>query len=309
MLITIVIPCLNEEGNIPILYQKINEVLLGFSVEFIFVDDNSTDNTLSILERLSLEDKNLKYISLSRNFGHQNALRAGLEFAKGDIVITMDANLRHPPILLPEMLEYWKQGYDVVFTTRKDNNNISFFKRATAKLFYKLINSISDIEIKPGSADFRLMDRKIVELLVKDITEYHLFYRGLINWIGFRQIGIEYTPDLRYSGNSKYSINKMVGFALDGITSTSVKPLRISILLGFLLSICSGIYGIYVIWISLFTDQAVQGWSSILLSILFIGGVNMILLGIISEYLGKLFIQSKQRPYFLIKKSNLHSSP
>lgn len=303
--ISIVIPCYNEEGNIEILYNQINKVLPNTTIEYIFVDDNSNDNTLSIIEHLSKNNTNVKYLSFSRNFGHQSALRAGLEYSTGDCVISMDADLQHPPELLPTLINKWKEGYDIVYTIRKDIENVSIFKKATSAFFYRLINSLSDIEINQGSADFRLLDKRIVRVLTNDITEYHLFYRGLISWIGYNQIGIEYVPNKRFSGKSKYSFMKMVNFAIDGITSFSIKPLKLAILLGLLLSVLSGIYGIYVLGMSIFTDETVKGWSSVLLSILFIGGVNMVLLGIIGEYMGKLYIQSKNRPYFLIKKTNI----
>lgn len=303
--VSIVIPCYNEEGNIEKLYDQINNQLTAINIEYIFVDDNSNDNTLKVIEHLSKNNSNVKYISFSRNFGHQSALRAGLEYSTGDCVISMDADLQHPPELLQTLINKWKDGYDVVYTIRKDVENISVFKKITSALFYRLINSLSDIEINQGSADFRLLDRRIVRVLINDITEYHLFYRGLISWIGYNQIGIEYIPNKRFSGNSKYSFMKMLNFAIDGITSFSIKPLKLAILLGLLLSVLSGIYGVYVLFMYLFTDETVKGWSSVLLSILFIGGVNMVLLGIIGEYIGKLYIQSKNRPYFLISKTNI----
>jgi len=303
--ISIVIPCYNEEGNIEILYNQINNVLLENNIEYVFVDDNSNDKTLSIIENLSKNNTNVKYLSFSRNFGHQSALRAGLEYSTGDCVISMDADLQHPPELLQTLINKWKEGYDIVYTIRKDIENVSVFKKVTASFFYKLINSLSDIEINQGSADFRLLDKRIVHVLTNDITEYHLFYRGLISWIGYKQIGIEYIPNKRFSGKSKYSIMKMINFAIDGITSFSIKPLKLAILLGLLLSVLSGIYGLYALGMSIFTNETVKGWTSVLLSILFIGGINMILLGIIGEYIGKLYIQSKNRPYFLIKKTNI----
>lgn len=303
--ISIVIPCYNEEGNIEILHHQINNILSDTTIEYIFVDDNSKDNTLAIIEQLSDNNTNVKYISFSRNFGHQSALRAGLEYATGGCVISIDGDLQHPPELLKTLINKWKEGYDVVYTIRKDAKNVSVFKKVTSSLFYKLLNSLSDVEINQGSADFRLLDKRIVHVLTNDITEYHLFYRGLISWIGYKQIGIEYIPNKRFSGKSKYSFMKMFNLAIDGITSFSIKPLKLAILLGLLLSVLSGIYGIYVLSMSIFTDETVEGWSSVLLSILFIGGVNMVLLGIIGEYIGKLYIQSKNRPYYLIKKTNI----
>lgn len=303
--VSIVIPCYNEEGNIEKLYDQIKLIVTEHIVEYLFVDDNSSDRTLEILENLASKDENVRYLSFSRNFGHQSALRAGLEFSTGDCVISMDADLQHPPELLPAMICKWNEGYDIVYTIRRDIENVSFFKKVTASVFYKLINFLSDVEIKVGAADFRLLDKKIVKILINDISEYHLFYRGLISWIGFKQAGIEYIPNKRYSGKTKYSFLKMLNLALNGISSFSIKPLKIAILLGLILSLLSGIYGLYVLWISVFTDKTVEGWTSVILSILFIGGINMILLGIIGEYVGKIYIQIKQRPHFLISKTNI----
>lgn len=305
ILVSIVIPCYNEEGNVELLYSKVRESLPEHKIEFIFVDDNSSDNTLKILEELSMRDPSVRFVSFSRNFGHQNALRAGLQYATGDCVISMDGDLQHPPELLSEMINKWKQGNDVVYTVRKDIQNVSNFKKLTASMFYKLINSLSDIHIRQGAADFRLLDKRIVRILVDDISEYHLFFRGLISWMGYKQTYIEYVPNKRHSGETKYSLGKMINFAIEGITSFSIRPLKLAILLGIILSFFSAIYGLYALGMAIFSDQALKGWPSVLISILFIGGVNMILLGIIGEYVGKLYIQSKRRPYFLIKKSNI----
>jgi len=304
-LISVVIPCYNEEGNIEVLNEKIKEALPNEKLEYIFVDDNSNDRTLSIIETLSKKDNYVKYVSFSRNFGHQNALRAGLEYASGDCVISMDADLQHPTEMLQSLVNKWEEGYEVVYTIRKDIANVSTIKKITSALFYKLMNQLSEIEIKQGAADFRLLDRKVVDVLIQDITEYHLFYRGLISWIGYKQIGIEYVPHKRFSGKTKYSFNKMLSLAANGITSFSIKPLKIAILLGTFISFISLLYAIYVLYMAVFTDKAIEGWSSVILSVLFIGGIQMILLGIIGEYIGKLYIQSKKRPYFLIKKTNI----
>ena len=304
--VSIIIPCFNEENNVDILYKKIKEVLTGIDVQLLFIDDCSSDNTLGSIELISQSDLNVKYVSFSRNFGHQNALKAGLEYADGDCVISMDADLQHPPELITSLIEKWQEGFDIVYTIRKDNENVSFLKKISAFLFYKIINKISDIEIKKGTADFRLMDKSVVKVLNNDIKEYHLFYRGLIPWIGYTQFGIEYTPNKRSSGKSKYSFLKMLKLALDGITSFSIKPLKLAILLGLMLSLFSGLYSLYALGMFIFTDETVKGWTSILLSVLFIGGINMILLGIIGEYIGKIYIQTKNRPHYIIRKTNIN---
>lgn len=305
--VSIVIPCFNEQGNISILYDKLNTILENEKIEIIFIDDCSSDKTLEIINEIAMKDNNVKFVSFSRNFGHQSALRAGIEHSSGDCIVSMDGDLQHPPELIPEMISKWKAGFSIVLTIRRDIDNIGFFKKFTSSIFYKIINSLSEIKIRKGAADFRLIDRKIADILINDITEYHLFYRGIISWIGFKQTFIEYVPYKRYSGKTKYTLSKMISFAIDGITSFSIKPLKLAILLGFLLSFLSGIYGFYALYMSVFTSNTVKGWTSVLISILFIGGVNMILLGIIGEYLGKLYIQSKKRPYYLVKQTNIRN--
>jgi len=302
--VSIVIPCYNEEGNIIELYKRVKSVLNEKQVEFIFIDDNSSDSTLSIIETLSDKDTAVKYISFSRNFGHQSALKAGLESASGDCVITMDADLQHPPEILKSLLVKWEEGFDIVYTIRKDDF-INPLKRLSSTLFYKISNYLSDVQLKNGAADFRLLDKNIVDVLVRDISEYHLFYRGLVSWVGFNQVAVAYNSDKRFTGKTKYSLRKMLSFAATGITSFSVKPLRYAVILGIFISFITVVYSIYILYVSTFTDKTIAGWTSVILSVLFIGGVNMILLGIIGEYIGKIFMQSKNRPHYLIKKTNI----
>ena len=302
--VSIIIPCYNEEGNIEVLYRAIKSEVSSENLEFVFVDDFSNDNTLIIIEKIAHLDKSVKYLSLSRNFGHQNALRAGLEYASGECVISIDADLQHPPRIVNSMIERWKNGFEVVYTIRKNHENVSLLKRLSSNIFYKILNYFSDVSIKNGSADFRLLDRKVVEVLKHDVNEYHLFYRGLIKWVGFKQIAIEYTSNKRHTGKSKYSLKKMIALAINGITSFSVKPLKYAIFLGLFLSIITAVYSIYILYASFFTDDTIEGWTSVILSVLFIGGVNMVLLGIIGEYIGKIFIQVKNRPHFIVRKSN-----
>jgi dolichol-phosphate mannosyltransferase len=215
----------------------------------------------------------------------------------------MDADLQHPPYLIPQLITKWQEGYEVVYTIRLDDPSVSFLKRKTSNLFYRLMNWLSDIHIPKGTADFRLLDRAVVDVL-KDTKEYHLFIRGITAWVGFRQYALEYVPDERYSGKSKYTIKRMAGFALTGITSFSLKPLRLSILLGLFFAVLAFGYGVYAILMKFFTDQAVPGWASVLASVLFIGGVQLIVLGIIGEYIGKLVMESKQRPHYVIKEKS-----
>lgn len=302
--VSIVIPAFNEAGNIEQLVKKLRDTLMDYHhYEILFVDDGSDDKTLEILKALCRRYNRVRYISLSRNFGHQNALKAGLDHAVGDCVITMDADMQHPPYLIPQLITKWQEGYEVVYTIRLDDHRVSFLKRKTSNLFYKLMNWLSDIHIPKGTADFRLLDRSVVDVL-KDTKEYHLFIRGITAWVGFRQYALEYAPDERYSGKSKYTVKRMAGFALTGITSFSLKPLRLSILLGLFFAVLAFAYGVYAILTKLLTDQAVPGWASVLASVLFIGGIQLIVLGIIGEYIGKLVMESKQRPHYVIKEKS-----
>jgi dolichol-phosphate mannosyltransferase len=305
--ISIVIPTYCEEGNIVELYEQLKRQLSKseiHSFEIIFVNDGSKDNSLEKIKELAIRDERVKYIHFSRNFGHQNALRAGLDFAKGEAVISMDADLQHPPELIPTLIAFWRAGNKVVYTKRKDKNDLSFFKKLTSKMFYKLVNYLSETKLEEGTADFRLLDRSVVEAL-KNFNENNLFYRGIIPGLGFRQHGIDYIPNERFSGNTKYTFSKMVRFALTGITSSSAKPLYFSIYLGAFLALCSFFYALYAIYVSIFTTEAVAGWTSTIASILFIGGIQLMMLGIVGIYLGKLFSESKKRPNYIIEESNI----
>ncbi|MFM8242404.1 MAG: glycosyltransferase family 2 protein [Crocinitomicaceae bacterium] len=305
--ISIVIPTYCEEGNIFELCEKLQVELSKINIhsyEIIYVNDGSNDNSLLRIKELALKDERVKYIHFSRNFGHQNALRAGLDFAKGDAVITMDADLQHPPELISTLIGYWKEGNKVVYTKRKETNDLSFLKKLTSKLFYKLVNYLSETKLEEGTADFRLLDRSVVEAL-KKFNENNLFYRGIIPGLGFKQYGVDYFPNERFSGQTKYTFSKMVRFALTGITSSSAKPLYFSIYLGAFLALCSFIYALYAIYVSLFTTEAIAGWTSTIASILFIGGIQLMMLGIVGIYLGKLFSESKRRPNYIIEETNM----
>ena len=303
--ISIVVPVNNEEANISVLIAALKNVFLSlpYSYSVIFVDDGSTDATLDVLKRESAAANNIFFISLARNFGHQNALKAGLDMVDGDCAIMMDGDMQHPPALIPEMLQLWESGNDVVYTIRKDHKEIPLMKRKTSNLFYNLINNLSDIELEPGTADFRLMDSKVVAAF-RAFTETDLFMRGLVKWMGFRQIGIEYDPAQRTQGKSKYTVKKMIRFALQGITSFSIRPLYIAVYLGFIFSLLSLLYVPYIIY-SIYFGHAISGWASMIATIAFFGGLQLMILGIIGMYLGKLFMQSKQRPHYIVKESNL----
>lgn len=302
--VSVIVPILNEEGNIDLLIEKVTNILKEYSdYELLFVDDGSTDGTLKIIQRQREQNSRIQFLSFSRNFGHQSALRAGLDFATGDCVISMDGDMQHPPELIPKLIEKWQEGCDVVYTIRKDDPKTSYLKRKTANVFYGVMNRFSDVKIDKGVADFRLLDRDVLEV-IKTIRENNLFLRGMIAWLGFRQCGVEYLPEKRYWGETKYTFKKMIKFALEGITSFSIKPLRISTVLGYALAFSAFLYGVYAIGIKLFTDNAVSGWTSLLAGILFIGGMQMVMIGILGEYLGKLFIESKKRPNYIIKEKS-----
>jgi polyisoprenyl-phosphate glycosyltransferase len=303
--ISIVVPACNEEGNIPVLVDALENVLskLNYDYQLIFVDDGSTDGTLALLKAISISKPHIRYIGLSRNFGHQNALKAGLDLAGGDAVIMMDGDMQHPPELIPIMLEEWEAGNDIVYTIRKDHQDMPMMKRKTSNMFYNLINNLSDIELEQGTADFRLMDRRVVNVF-REFKETDLFLRGLVKWMGFQQSGIEYEPAERLKGKSKYTMKKMIRFALQGITSFSTKPLYIATYLGMCFSLISLLYVPYIIY-SYYFGHAISGWTSIIATIAFFGGLQLMILGIIGMYLGKLFQQSKQRPHYIVKETNI----
>ena len=304
--ISLVIPVYNEEGNISPFFQELKKwVPSQYNPEYIFVDDGSYDNTLNEIKKLSKKHESIKYLSFTRNFGHQYALKAGIDHAKGKAVISLDGDFQHPPHIIPLMIEKWAKGnYKIVYTERTNGGNLSWFKKHTSRLFYKLINSMSESQIGLGRADFRLLDRKVVDLIIKS-TESTLFLRGLVAWTGHKNICIPYEQDVRVWGKSKYTYSKMLKLAVDAITSFTTFPLRIASIVGLVMSISSGLYGLYAIitWIS--NREVILGWSSVIVSILFIGGIQLLILGIVGEYIGKIFLETKNRPLYLIGESKL----
>ena len=303
-ILTIIIPCFNEQDNVVPIYNELLNHPRSLNYEILFVDDGSTDKTLENITALAEKNKRVRFISFSRNFGHQNALKAGYDHAQGDCVLTMDSDLQHPPSLIPQMLEKWKEGYEIVSTKRDDRKNIGLFKRFTSYIFHKLLNLFSDTPIERGAADFRLVDKKVVVELRK-LNEHYLFLRGLVSWLGFKQCFIDYIPNKRHAGHTKYSVRKMFSYASAGITSFSTKPLKLSIFFGFIFAIIAFIYGIYALYEALFTENTITGWTSVIVSVLFIGGVQLVMIGILGEYLGKLFMENKRRPNYIIRESKL----
>lgn len=305
--ISIVIPSYNEASNIDKLLASLNETIntLPYSFKIIFVDDGSKDETVSKLKEIASQQDNVYYVELSRNFGHQNALKAGIDLAKSnsDAIISMDGDLQHPPQLIPELLAKWEEGYDVVYTIREEDASLSYFKNKSSKMFYGLMNQLSEVKFEPGTADFRLIDQKVAEIF-SDFTENELFIRGLINWVGFNQYAINYKPHARFSGESKYTLTKMIRFAIQGITSFSTRPLYLAIFLGMGLSAFAILFFLVYVFYSLYFGHVISGWASVITTIVFFGGLNLIVLGIIGMYIGKLFMQSKGRPNYLIKNTN-----
>ncbi len=305
--VSVIVPVYNEEGCISQLVGRLMKVLVLYhDYEIIFIDDGSDDDTLAILRRKHIEFPKINYLSFSRNFGHQNALRAGTLHATGDCIISLDADLQHPPELIPELIQKWMDGYDIVYTIRKDVQRIPYFKKVTGRLFYKLMNAISDISFEKGEADFRLLDKNAAFELNK-LSEQSIFFRGMIKWLGFKQIGIEYIPDARAWGSTKYSGKKMFALAVSGVTGFSVKPLRISTLIGVSIAFLSLIYGIYALYIKFFTSDSIEGWTSVFFMVTFIGGIQLIMIGILGEYIGKIFMESKKRPHYIIKENSIDS--
>ena len=301
--LSIVVPVNNEEGNVKKLYSRLIAVLkpLNLSFEIIFVDDGSCDNSLNLLLELNQQDSKVKVISLSRNFGHMLALSAGLDSAAGRAVITMDGDLQHPPELIPQLVAKWQAGAEVVNTVRKETKGAGVAKNITAKLFYWLMNKIGKINLQESAADYRLLDEKVVATL-KSIKERSRFLRGLISWVGFRQEFIPYQAEERLYGKTKYSFWRMFSFAVDGITSFSAFPLRLSAYLGLIIAFFSFIYILYAIYVRFFTEQALAGWASVLIAVLFIGGVQLIFLGIIGEYLSRVYDETKERPLYIVSQ-------
>ncbi|MEX0982233.1 MAG: glycosyltransferase family 2 protein [Bacteroidales bacterium] len=307
-MISIVIPLYNEEENVPHLYARLTEAapLWKEPYEIIFVDDGSYDQTLSLLQNLCKKDKQIKTIRLSRNFGHQAAISAGIRQAKGDAVVIMDGDLQDPPEELPRFLEKWREGYQVVYAIRK-NRKEPFFKKIAYKLFYRLLGMISNINMPLDSGDFCVMDRKVVQVLNNDMTEHSRFVRGLRAYAGFRQTGVEYERAERAAGEVKYTFRKLLKLALDGLLDFSTFPLRIATYLGFLIAIPSFFVGLFFVIHRIFDFKFLghsaadtPGLASLAVGVFFLGGVIMIMLGVIGEYIGRIYFEVKKRPFYII---------
>ena len=301
--VSIIIPMYYEEEVAEQCYNRVKKVLdeIDYDYEIICVNDGSKDKTLEILERLAKNDNKLKIISFSRNFGHQAAVTAGLRNVSGDAIVIIDADLQDPPELIPEMLKLWEQGNEVIYGKRKTREGESHFKLFTAKMFYKVLNSLSDVEIPKDTGDFRLVDRKVVDTINK-LPEHNKFLRGLFSWVGYNQKAFEYERQERFAGKTKYPLKKMLKLATDGIISFSTKPLKILGMIGIFCVFISVILIIYAL-ISYFLklNQLSAGWTSIMIAVTFFAGIQLISIWILSEYIARIYDESRGRPEYIIK--------
>jgi len=301
-LISVVVPVLNEESIISELLLRLNAVFQNgaHDYEFIFIDDGSTDHTLEMLKQYQKDAPQIHVISFSKNFGHQSSITAGMAHARGDAVIIMDGDLQDPPEFIPTLIEYWNQGYDVVHARRSKRKGENWFKLITARLFYRVFNMMTEIQMPLDTGDFRLIDKKVVTVY-NTISEKNPFIRGLIAWIGFRQIQVEYVRDERFAGKTKFSLIKMLTFAMDGIISFSNKPLRVAITLGILVTLCAFLLIAYFLYLKLFHQGVfLQGWLSTVVLILFLSGVQLITIGIMGEYVARIYTEVKNRPRYVV---------
>jgi len=299
--LSIVIPCFNEEGNVNEISSRLKPILnsLTNTWEIILVDDGSKDCTWENIIKLNNETKNIKGIRLSRNFGHQYALAAGMQHAIGDAVITMDGDLQHPPELLPKLINQWKAGNKIVNTIRLDPEEFGLIKRITSKAYYRVFSFLSGVHLNSGMADFRLIDRQVVNEL-SNFHEEGLFFRGLVQWVGFKSTNIEFQCDNRFSGTTKYSFLRMIKFAWHGVSSFSIVPLRIGILIGLLTSLTSFLYLCKAVATHFLYDTTVPGWTSTVGILSFLFGILFIFLGLIGEYIGRILVQVRSRPLYIV---------
>lgn len=300
---SIVAPCYNEEGNLDELHRRIKEVMeqTGEPWELVLVNDGSTDRTSVLMRELHTIDSRVHYIDFARNFGHQVAVTAGMDYAQGDAIILIDADLQDPPELILEMIKKWQEGYKVVYAVRTERKGETWFKLFTAKLFYHLIYRITDVDIPRDTGDFRLMDRQVVDTM-KQMRERHRFIRGMTSWVGFPQTGVYYVREERFAGETNYPLRKMLKFASDAITSFSYVPLQLATYLGFIVAALSGLGMLGVIMARLFGNQAFFGQATTLVMVLFLGGIQLISLGIIGEYLGRIYDEVKERPLYVVNE-------
>ena len=305
-LVTILVPVYNEEEVLHMLYERLKQLMDNnekYDFEILFVNDGSKDKSLQIMQELREKDKRVCYLNLSRNFGKEIGMIAGLDYAKGDAVVIIDADLQDPPELIPEMLKYWEEGYDDIYAKRKSREGETWLKKITSKMYYKVLQAFTRIEIQKDTGDFRLLDRRCVEAL-KSMRETQRYTKGLFSWIGYNKKEILYDRDPRAAGKTKWNYGKLINLSIDGITSFTTSPLRWAAIIGLLISIVGFIYMIYIIIKTIATGIDVPGYASTMVVILFLGGIQLIFLGVIGEYLGRAFNETKHRPLYFIERYN-----
>ena len=300
--LSIVVPIFNESDNIYAFYEKITKVLneLSEPYEIVFINDGSKDNSLDLLVELHEKDKKVKVINLSRNFGKEIAMTAGMDYSSGEAVIPIDADLQDPPEVIVSLFHKWREGYDVVYATRSSREGETWLKKWTSKMFYKIMGSLTKIEVPRDTGDFRLMDRKVVESL-KELREHHRFMKGLFSWVGYKQIGVSYNRSPRYGGKTKWNFGKLFNFAIEGITSFSYIPLKFASLMGVIVSFLSFVYGIFIVIKTLIFGNPVGGYPSLIVIILFLGGIQLLTIGIIGEYIGRIYDETKKRTLYFVR--------
>ncbi len=301
---SVVVPMYNEELVVLETYKRLKQVMDSVQepYEIVFVNDGSRDKTAAIISEICETDKNIKFVDFSRNFGHQVAITAGMDFAEGDTIVVIDGDLQDPPEVIPKMIEKWKEGFDVVYGKRTERKGETFFKKFTSKAFYRFLRKMTDVDIPVDTGDFRLIDRKVCDAL-KHINEKNRYIRGLISWLGFKQSAVEFSRDKRFAGETKYPLKKMLRFAFDAITSFSYKPLKLASYAGMFLSLFSFIYLLIVLYQRVFTNKAIQGWASTMAVSLFFNGIVLLILGIIGEYIGRIYDEAKGRPLYVIRQT------
>lgn len=302
VLLSIVIPCFNEAPVIGETYRRLKMLsaqLVDIETELIFVDDGSQDSTRELLRHFAIEDKQVRVIGFARNFGHQIAVSAGINIAKGNAVVLIDADLQDPPEVILQMIEKWREGYDVIYGVRTERPGESTFKLSTSRAFYRILDRLSDVPIPRDTGDFRLMSRRVVDV-IRDMPERNRFIRGMVSWVGFRQVPLHYRREERFAGVTKYPLKKMLRFAKDGILSFSSKPLQLATRLGMFSAIFSLLITVYAVILRLFTDIWVPGWTILIVSVTFFGGVQLVCVGILGEYIGRIYDQVRQRPLYVV---------
>lgn len=306
-LISIMIPCYNEAKSLPLLYQELNKVtseLSEYDWEFLFIDDGSKDSTLEVIKSLRKQDDRVKFIGLSRNFGKESAMLAGFDFVKGDAVIIMDADLQHPPTLIPKLLEEWNNNYLDIYAKRLSRGRESWIRKRLSMIFYGVLQKTTNVDVLPNVGDFRLLDRKCINAL-REYRETGRYTKGMFSLIGFKKKDVPFETNDRAEGNSSWNFFKLFNFALDGITSFTVSPLRISAILGFIISLFAFAYMIFILIRTVIYGDEVKGFPTLIIIILFLGGIQLISLGIIGEYIGRIFNETKKRPIYIIDEKEL----